>query len=258
MPLWEMNGALPFQPSVTLTAVKIKWQMYQEFPELREEVEHMNMKLMFIGPYGDYHIIARRPLRTLDDFKRLKIAILGRQQNKWFEGTGATPIFMPGPARFEGLEKGAVEASLMGGLGVTMLFRHPELCKHLLLARLGQYCSFFYAMNQDTWNKISPKDQKTIQALNSRWMFEEFPRRIDADEKKYRQIMEEDYGVQFYEMSEGDRIKWANSMPNLAKEWVDEAPDEAGKELRKRLWKRYLELTAEAGHEWPMDWSKVD
>ena len=258
MPLWEMNGALPFQPSDTLTSVKTKWQLYQEFPELRNEVEHMNMKLMIIAPYGDYHIISRRPLKSLKDFSKLKVAVLGRQQTKWFDGTNATPIFLPGPARYEALEKGVVDASLMGGLAISMLFRHPEVAKNVLIANLGQYCSFFFAINQDTWNKISAKDQKTIETLNKIYMFEKFPERIEGDEQKYRKIMEEKHGVTFYKLSEADKRQWAKSIPNLAKSWVDEAKNGSEKKLRKRIWARYLELTAEAGHEWPMDWSNVN
>jgi TRAP-type C4-dicarboxylate transport system substrate-binding protein len=258
MPLWEMNGALPFQPKDTLLAVKTKWQLYQEFPELRNEVEKMNMKLMFIGPYGDYHIISRIPLNSLDDFQGLKVAILGRQQPKWFEGTGATTIFLPGPARYEALEKGAVDASLMGGLGSTMAFRHPEMCKYMLLCGLGQYCSFFYTMNQDTWNKISPKDQKMMEELSKTLMFEWAPKRIDGDEVKFRKIMEEKFGVNFHTLSYKDRTKWAQSLPNLAKAWVDEAENDSDRELRKRMWLRNLELVKKGGYEWPMDWSNVD
>ncbi|MFH1092220.1 MAG: TRAP transporter substrate-binding protein DctP, partial [Pseudomonadota bacterium] len=182
MALWEMNGALPFQPDDTLLAVKTKWQLYQEFPELRKEIEQNNMRLMFIAPYGDYHIISRKKTAILDDLKGQKVAILGQQQPKWFQGTGATPIYIPGPARYEALEKGVVDASLMGGLGTTFSFRSQEMCKHMLLAGLGQYCSFFMTMNQDTWNKISPQDQKMIEGLNQKMMFEWFPKQVNDDE----------------------------------------------------------------------------
>jgi len=257
MPLWEMNGALPFQPSDTLLAVKTKMQLYEEFPELRAEVENMNMKLMFIGPYGDFSIMSRPKLETLDDFEGVKVGVLGRQQPGWIEPIGGIPSFVSGPARYENLEKGVVDASLMGGISTHYSFRTHELCDYYLECGLGQYCSFFYAMNQDTWNKFSPADQRFIEQLNKEVMYEWFPEQVPADEVKFRGLMEEE-GVTFLTLSNEERAKWANALPNLAKEWVDEAADASGRELRKRMWLRYLEITEEGGHEWPMDWSNVD
>lgn len=257
MPLWEMNGALPFQPSDTLLAVKTKWQLYQEFPELRKEIEDKNMRLMFIAPYGDFHIAARKTIEKLDDLAGLKIAILGQQQPKWFEGTGATTMFLPGPARYEALEKGVIDASLMGGLAGSFGFRYFEMCKHVLLPELGQYCSLFMAINQDTWNKIAPKDQKMIEELNQETMFKWFPERVSSSDSKVRKMSEKELGVSFYEMSDNDRKDWANSLPNLAQSWIDEAENSSDKELRKRMWLRNYELTTAGDYQWPMDWSNV-
>jgi TRAP-type C4-dicarboxylate transport system substrate-binding protein len=256
MPLWEMNGALPFQPSDTLLAIKTKWQLYQEFPELRKEIEGKNMRLMFIAAYGSFQIISRKPLKSLDDFKGLKIAILGQQQPKWFKDTGATTIFLPGPARYEALEKGVIDASLLDPVG-SFSFRHFELCKNVLLCDLGQYCSLFMAMNQDTWNKLLPEDQKMIDDLNKETMFEWFPKRVKSDNAKTFAISEKDFGVTFRQMSDDERTKWANSLPNLAQSWIDEAKDASDREVRKRMWLRDLEITRSGGYQWPMDWSDV-
>lgn len=258
MALWEMNGALPFQPSDTLLAAKTKWQLYHEFPELQNEIEKANMKVMFLTPYGDYHIISRRPLKTLDDIKGLKVAILGKQQPKWIEPVGAIPSFISGPARYENLEKGVVDASLMGGIATTFGFGHQDMCKYMLLCGLGQYLSFSITMNLDTWNKISPKDQKVMDELSEKVMFEFAPKQLVEQDAKYRKEMEEEFGVTFYTLSEEDRITWAQSLPNLAKEWVDEAVDDTERELRKTIWARFFQLTEKGGYEWPMDWSKVD
>jgi TRAP-type C4-dicarboxylate transport system substrate-binding protein len=257
MKLWEMNGALPFQPSDTLLTIKAKWQLYQEFPELRTEIESKNQRLMFIAAYGDFHIVSREPMKSLDDLKGIKVAVLGTQQPKWFQGTGAVTIFFPGPARYEALEKGVIDASLMGGLSGSLGFRHFDICKNVLLCRLGQYPSFFMSMNKDTWNKLLPEDQKMIDELNKQTMFEWFPKIIDNDEAKAKKICEKDLKVTFYQMSDNDRISWARSLPNLAQVWIDEATNASEREVRKRMWHRNLEITRTAGYQWPMDWSDV-
>jgi len=257
MKLWEMNGALPFQPSDTLLTLKTKWQLYQGFPEIRNEIESKNQRLMFIAAYGDFHIVSRKPLKSLDDFKGIKVAVLGIQQPKWFKGIGAITIFFPGPARYEALEKGVIDASLMGGLSGSLGFGHFDICKNVLLCRLGQYPSFFMAMNQDTWNSLLPKDQKMIDELNRETMFEWFPEIIDRVEAKAKETCEKKLGVNFYQMSDKDRKNWANSLPNLAQGWIDEAADGSEREVRKRMWLRNLEITRAGGYEWPMDWSDV-
>ena len=127
----------------------------------------------------------------------------------------------------------------------------------MLLAGLGQYCSFFVTMNQDVWNKISPDDQKLMMDLSETVMFDWFPKKLAEEALDYRKKMEE-VGVTFYTLSNEDRISWARSLPNLAKDWINEAADASGKDLRKKIWSRYLEITAKGGYIWPMDWSKVD
>jgi len=256
MKLWEMNGAIPFQPKDTSIAVKTKWQLYNEFKELQDEIALKNGVLMFIGAYGDYQIISRVPLKSMDDLKGLKLAVLGRQQPKWISPVGAIPTTIPGPARYEALEKGVVDASLMT-LVASYAFRHHEICKYFLYADLGQYCSIYFTMNKDTWNKISREDQKVIQDISMEVMNDFYPKLIAEEDVRVEKLMKE-AGVTFYSLTDKEKARWAESLPNLAQDWINEATDASGKELRKRIWKRYLEITAGYGFTWPMDWSKVD
>ena len=257
MQLRQLGAALPFQPSDLESQVRIMWQLYQEFPELPAELENKNMKVILIPPTDTWDIISRVPLKTLDDFKGLKMAILGKQQPKWFEPLGAIPSNLPGPARYEALERGVIDASVMAGMQMHCAFRWHEICKNMIITDLGHFPGWTNAINLDVWNKISPSDQKIMMEVAEELMFEYGPQKVADDGVKYRKLMEE-AGVTFYTLSQEDRLKWAQSLPNIAKEWVDEAADDAERELRKRLWLRNLELTKQAGYVWPMDWSNVD
>lgn len=253
--LWEIDGSLPFKPLDTKLVQDVKWQLMNEFPELRAEIENCNAVPIFTLAYGSYECIANRPLPDLAAYEGLKVAGIGRGMLRWFDPVGADVTFMPIPDRYNAIQSGVVDASCLSVL-THYQYKYYEVAKHQGLPGFGAYASICVAVNKDKWNQISPGDQQIMLELGQRAMNEINPALCAAQEAYARQEMEK-AGVTFWELSEADRATWAQGLPNMAQEWIDEAKTDEEHELRVRMWKRYLELTVEAGYEWPMDWSDV-
>ena len=63
-----------------------------------------------------------------------------------------------------------------------------------------------------------------------------------------------DNGLTVVEMKPGEKEKYAELIPNMAKSWVEDA-NKAGYNGTE-IMKRYIELLKETGYELPRDWSE--
>lgn len=59
-----------------------------------------------------FHVI-KKPIKSLDDVKDLKLRAPTRLSNKLLSALGATPVAMPVPATSEALAKGVIDGALM-------------------------------------------------------------------------------------------------------------------------------------------------
>lgn len=252
--LWEIDASLPFKPSDTRLVNEIKWTLFQEFPELRAELEHnTNGVLMYTSAFGSYEVIANRPLPDLQAYKGLRVAVIGRHMPRWFAPIDAIPVTMIIPDRYPALEMGVIDASSLP-IDLNATFKYYELAKHHALIGLGDYAAIAVTMNRNRWNQIPPGDQEIIREVSMQAMLEVKPRLMKERTEAAMERMKE-AGVTFWPLSNEDRIRWAQALPNLAQEWVDEARTDEERQVRIRMMERYFELTKEGGHEWPMEWT---
>ena len=64
----------------------------------------------------------------------------------------------------------------------------------------------------------------------------------------------EQAGVTFCTISEADKAKWAQMIPDLPAEWAQEM--EAQGLPGWEIVDTYIKLTKEAGHQWPREWGR--
>ena len=255
MPLWEMDASIPFRPSNVKMVNTIKWTLFNEFPELRAEIDRLNSTCVYVSSYGCYETIANRPLPDVASYKGLKVAVVGRFMPTWYSAIGGIPITMPLSDRYQSLQSGVIDASSMTVSGHEQ-WKFYETCKHHGLPHFGDYAAMSGDIRNDAWKKISAQDQETIKAIGQKLMQEYAP-------GYYAEVLEESmvrmkgYGVTFYDYTPEQRAQWAASIPNFAQQWINEATTDADHQVRIKMWKRYLELSKQMGYQWPTDWSDV-
>ncbi len=130
--------------------------------------------------FGDVHVIAVHvhgpgvihkkgdPIKSVADFKGLKLRGPSRQANKLLESLGVSPIGMPVPAFPENLSKGVVDGGVIPWEIVVPLKIHELADSHTVIAGdKAMYNTFFiWAMNKDSYNDL-PDDLKAIIDANS-------------------------------------------------------------------------------------------
>lgn len=153
---------LPFMMSTPEATSRALWEFQtrfnaSEFKDVKPLAFHMN------GP-GNFYTKSR-PIKTLADFKGLKMRGATRQTTKMLAALGATPIGMPLPAVTEALSKGVIDGALTP-YEVVQATKMHELTKFTtesdpkFNAIYAQ--AFVLAMNKGRYEALSPELKKVI------------------------------------------------------------------------------------------------
>lgn len=157
---------LPFMMQDPEATSKAVWDYTQQFAL----GEFKDMKPLALHVHGDgvFHVI-KKPIKTLDDVKGLKLRAPTRLSNKLLSALGATPVAMPVPATSEALSKGVIDGALMP-YEVVPSVKLQELVKfhsETDPAEPAIYTSvFMFAMNKARYEGL-PEDLRKVIDRNS-------------------------------------------------------------------------------------------
>jgi TRAP-type C4-dicarboxylate transport system substrate-binding protein len=180
---------LPFAGSNAEAASAALWQTYSRF--LKDNEAYKGVTLLGVGMLGGGVINhGKKPVTTLDDLKSQKVRMGGPIQKRLLEDLGAIPIAAPAPKAYELLESGVIDASLHSMESVVN-FRVEDKLKHHTKFPGGFYDgTFFIAMNQGKWNRLSQADRDAITKISgealSRLVGAQFDKQNKAAEAKLR------------------------------------------------------------------------
>jgi TRAP-type C4-dicarboxylate transport system substrate-binding protein len=139
------------------------WKLYEKIPALRAQFKDVKpLALWTTRPY--FLITTKKQIKTIEDFKGMKIRVPGGAPTEMMKLLGGSPIAVPMPDTYINLEKG-----VMDGMGVLFaslnMFKQYEVVKYYTYVPL--YASYFsLAMNINTWNKLPPDVQKQIESVS--------------------------------------------------------------------------------------------
>ena len=127
--------------------------------------------LMYVGRihHGPNIIHSKKPIRSIEDFKDLKLRVPGGMIAEGFAAIGAKTTLLPGGEVFSALEKGTIEAADYTGPAVNWDLGFQQVTKYIWMGPVGlesiyqpvDLMDFCVGMNH--WNKLSPKMKQWVE-----------------------------------------------------------------------------------------------
>ena len=120
------------------------------------DAEHRGIKVLMLLTHqpGGPHT-TKKPIRTLDDFKGLRLRFASPTVRDLVQALGATPVGVPPTEIAEQLQKGTIDGTFIDYGGAGIAFRLGGIVKHS--TELYAYVtSFGVGMNEDFWTKLPP------------------------------------------------------------------------------------------------------
>jgi TRAP-type C4-dicarboxylate transport system substrate-binding protein len=217
-PLMEVFE-LPFMSASAEATSQAAWEYFDK--HARKEFPGIHMLVVNVHDNGFVHA-RERQVKTMADFKGLKVRAPTRQTNKLLGALGATPVAMPLPALADALSKGVVDGYLLPWEVIPSIKAH-ELTKYHSetdpKARALYTAVFTLAMNQAKYDSLPPDLRKVIDANSGAAAAKAFGRQWDASAPPARK-MAVDRGNTFYVIPASELANWEKATANLDDDWV--------------------------------------
>ena len=121
--------------------------------------------LMYVNRihHGPNIIHSKKPIRSIEDFKDLKLRVPGGMIAEGFAAIGAKTTLLPGGEVFSALEKGTIEAADYTGPAVNWDLGFQQVSKYIWTGPPGLESIYQpvdlmdFCVRMDVWNKLSPK-----------------------------------------------------------------------------------------------------
>ena len=161
-------------------------------------------------------------VKTMEDFKGLRVRAPTRQSTKMTEALGATPVPMPLPQAADGLAKGVIDGAIIPW-EVVPAMKFQEITKfHTEMPAGAPQISnnvFILAMNQARYDSLPPELKKIIDANSgaepSAWVG-----RIFAEDAAPGRKSAEVRNNNFYTLPAAEWKRWEKATAGVAEEWV--------------------------------------
>jgi len=191
--------------------------------------EHQGLRILFAAVANPVVFYSKVPIRSIDDFKGLKVRYAGVQNKYLLDALGATPLLVPPPEAQDALAKGIVdvamfphEAAVSYDLGTVAKFAiEPGVST----------ATFAFVMNPAKYDSLSPDLKALIDKHSGTAAAEDFGKAWEVAETEGRE-KEMAQGVQILTLPAADIDKMKKLMaPHV--ESAIAAVDKEGKQGRK-------------------------
>ncbi|MAL00809.1 MAG: ABC transporter substrate-binding protein [Alcaligenaceae bacterium] len=188
---------LPFLSDSAEALSVAYWRTHKAHFEKLNEYAGVKLLSLHVQPPGELFTVSK-PVHNLDDLKDLKIRIVGPVTANLMEQAGGVAVAAPVSQIYELVSSGVVDGTFLTTDSIPHM-RMTDQLHHRTTVDGGFYnTSFFLVMNQKSWDKLSPEDQKAIEQLSG----EAFAKRVGKiwDEKRV-------YGVKQFEEHNGQHVE---------------------------------------------------
>jgi TRAP-type C4-dicarboxylate transport system substrate-binding protein len=126
------------------------------------DAEHKGLKviMLFTNQPGGPHT-TKKPIRTLEDFKGMRLRFASPAVRDLVAALGATPVGVAPTDIAEQLQKGTLDGAFIDYGGAGVAFKLGGIVKYST-EMYAYISSFGLGMNEDFWNKLPPELKKLV------------------------------------------------------------------------------------------------
>ena len=216
LPLEQYPVMAPFTNETSEQIVAIDASIRKRVPAMNEAYLKHNQEFLVSGVSPQYDLFTTFPVKTLDDLKGRKIGVSG-VLGQWFRGLDTTVVTSAMVESFTSIRSGIYDGYPIS-INLAFPFKTYEAAKYYTKVELGVSTSPALSVNLDTWKKLPGYAQEIFRETAAKWPVWQ----IEEDEQRRNRFigLMKKKGVEFAELPQSERVRWAKSMPNIAQEWA--------------------------------------
>ena len=201
----------------SLSCSNALWHLYKTLPEMKKEYAGVKMLWLHVTP-GARLMTKKKPIRSIEDLKGLKISVSGATAVKNAKALGFTPVTMSTADIYEAQEKGVIDG-FVRPVELLVSRKLSEVTKYVTDVDLG-HDTFFLVMNQKSWDKLPPDVQKAFGELTGDWAVDFTGKAWDKFDKDAEKEMKGK--VEFISLSSQELARWKKLLAPIKEEYAAE------------------------------------
>ena len=252
LPSQAISAVTPFIAADARAVAKAVDEIAREFPTMNEEFTAQNQVYLATGVVLDtYQVFSTEEVSSIYDLEGDKVAGAGMNL-RYLEGIDGAAGVRGGLTDFYNmLQTGLVDHALTWP-EAAKTYKFVEVAPYMLRADLGAVNSKTVTVNADYWDGLPDEVKDVLQEVSILYRDHVAGIAMDRAEESRQAFIAA--GGTIIEVSEEDRVAWANAMPNIAAEWAADL-DSKGKPGSEML-AAYLAKLEAAGYSGVRDWTK--
>jgi TRAP-type mannitol/chloroaromatic compound transport system substrate-binding protein len=215
--LGDLNGGFenPYQMQM--------WFEYGGGLELARDV-YKRFNIYYVGPvwWGVESIPAKKPLRTIADFKGVKMRVPEGLGAEIWRRAGAGVVTLPGSEVYTALDRGVIEATDWGTLGMNNDLGYHKIAKYPLYPGFHSMPAAELAINMAKWNALSP-DLKVLFEIAVRDFARDMVQRVAMEDLKAMEGAKA-AGVEPIDIGPAERRKFRELSQQAWADWAKKSP----------------------------------
>lgn len=253
LPLQDYDYAVPFSPDDPYIITKTMRRIYEEVPEVQQELKDNNIARVFQAPGLRQVFLSKEPVdpNNIEDFEGRKCKVIGKYFGRWIDALGMSPVSAPGTEVYTMLQTGVVDIAL-DPLDLQYSHKNIEQAPNVIDPGLMVTNWVSTWVNLDSLEQLPEEYQEIILRSGEEL---ELKAALEIGAKYEDEILKEwkeKHDVEIIKLSDEVREEWAERMPNTALEWAQEMEEKGlpGMEILEL----YIEYSSMYGHEWVINW----
>ncbi len=194
-------------------ATRIATDLAKQYAPKEMEGTHV----LYIHAHGPGVLAAKKPVRTLEDLKGMKVRATGLSA-KIVENLGGIPVAMSQPETYESLQKGVVEATLCP-IETLKGWKQGEVIESVTdSSAIGYTTAMFVVMNREKWESLPPDVQGIITQVSDEWVSKHGEAWDQADQEGRAYVME--LGHEIIELPDTEVVRWTQAVQPILDDYV--------------------------------------
>ena len=250
LPLQNVTYFTPFGTPDAALILEIIDNLHAEIPGMAESWHAFDVEYLGGGfALDNYLLMTNFPVNSIDDLEGRRIAAPGPAVN-WLEGTGAVGVAGNLTTYYNDLQTGVFDGVIVFPTAAAPA-RLQEVAPNITITNFGAQYAGSIVANKSWFDAQSETVQEAMRegarAFSAAYLAEQ-AQRIEASMNALAEG-----GGQVTELSDEERARWANALPNVANAWAEDADGRGlpGSEVLDA----YIAALKEAGIDLPRDWS---
>ncbi len=200
------------------TATRLATEMVRKYqPDELAEVH-----TLLVHAHGPGLLASKKPVRTLEDLKGMKVRATGLSQ-KLVSALGGTPVAMDQSETAEALRKGTVEATFCP-IETLEGWNQGQAIEYITdTSAIGYTTAMFVVMNKDVWEGLPADVQTVFNEVTEEWIVRHGKTWDDADASGRAFVANLERPREIITLSEQEQARWREAVRPVLDAYVAEA-----------------------------------